>query len=249
MERANATIVATLTKFTMENKDDWDRLLPKAILAINISKQKTTGYSPFYLMFGYEPRIPPNEIHFGTIFEDFNRENQLDLLSHARGTALSNIISIHLSNKKKFDMRRLEYEFKPDDYVVYEWYKPTDTKLTSRYKGPFKIIRKIGSVCYEIQDIQKPTVKKIVHVQYIKPLHSLPDLHSFSAFSDDNTQNNDESFTHIIQRNQLEEQSDSVKIQDKSSNENNTIDSGKQYKQQYITTKGRKTYVPISYKL
>lgn len=249
VERANATIVATLTKFAMENKDDWDRLLPKAILAINISKQKTTGYSPFYLMFGYEPRIPPNEIHFGTIFEDFNRENQLDLLSHARGTALSNIISIHLSNKKKFDMRRLEYEFKPDDYVVYEWYKPTDTKLTSRYKGPFKIIRKIGSVCYEIQDIQKPTVKKIVHVQYIKPLHSLPDLHSFSAFSDDNTQNNDESFTHIIQRNQLEEQSDSVKIQDKSSNENNTIDSGKQYKQQYITTKGRKTYVPISYKL
>lgn len=194
MERANAVIVSTLTKFALNNAKEWDKLLPKAILSINISKQKTTGYSPFYLMHGYHPRIPPNEIHIGTLIEDSDRCHQLDLLTEARKLALERIENIHLYNKKKYDLRRLEHNFQEGSYVVYEWYKPTDTKLTPRFKGPFKILKKIGSVCYEIQDMNKPSVKKIVHTQFLKPLvtpHNL-DLISDISADDDNHYTNDD---------------------------------------------------------
>lgn len=160
VERANATIVSTLTKFVLENDKDWDKLLPKVVLAINTSKQKTTGYSPFYLLHGYEPRIPPKEIHFGTIIEDTQREHQLDLLLNARKSAQENIKKIQTNNKHRFDLSRLQHEFKFGDYVLYEWHKPTDTKLTPRYKGPYRIIKKLGSVCYEIEDLNKPTIQK-----------------------------------------------------------------------------------------
>lgn len=181
VERANATIISTLTKFALENNEEWDKLLPKVLLAINISKQKTTKYSPFYLLYGFQPRIPPNEIHFGTIFEDLDRFNQLDFLFQAREQALKNINEIHMYNKSRFDLRRLQDSFKENDYVLYEWYKPNDTKLTPRYKGPYKVIRKIGSVCYEIQDVCKPTVKKKVHVQFLKPMTPPHNLDSISG--------------------------------------------------------------------
>lgn len=181
VERANATMVSTLTKYALENKDDWDKLLPKVVLAINTSKQKSTGYSPFYLLHGYEPRIPPNEIHFGTIVEDVERKHQLDILFEDRKRALENIKKVHTLNKRRYDMKHIEDNFNPGDYVVYEWPKPSDTKISPRYKGPFKITKKIGSVCYEIEDLKKPAIKKVVHVKFLK---KLPYPHTLDVISD-----------------------------------------------------------------
>lgn len=263
VERANAYIISTLTKFALNNNTDWDKLLPKAILAINISKQKTTGHSPFYLMFGYHPRIPPNEIHFGTILEDIDRAHQLEFLTNARKTALQNINNVHEYNKKNFDLRRLQHNITDGSYVLYEWYKPTDNKLTPRYKGPFKVIRRVGSVCYEIQDVQKPEKKKIVHVQFLKILnnpHNL-DLISDLILCDNTIQNsipNDDQgddstsddYTCPDQNDDDDDQKD-----DSTSNiqtcHNHVDDQGNdtipgQYKR-FVTSRGRVTNVPNSW--
>ncbi|GFT45664.1 hypothetical protein TNCV_1055881 [Trichonephila clavipes] len=42
VERANGIIVSTLKKSTDQNPDDWDELLPNALLAINTTKQNST---------------------------------------------------------------------------------------------------------------------------------------------------------------------------------------------------------------
>ena len=60
-ERLNQTLQNILLKRVNENQDDWDVLLPAALFAIRTSKQKSTQYSPFQLMFGrcslYHPFI------------------------------------------------------------------------------------------------------------------------------------------------------------------------------------------------
>lgn len=184
VERANANIVSVLTKMAFEHKKDWDKLLPMAMLYINTAKQKTTGYSPFYLLHGYEPRITPNETEIGTVMSDIERNHQLDFLSEARKIALQNIETSNMKNKHRFDLRKLDHNFNINDYVMYEWPQATDNKLTARYKGPYQITKKIGSVCYELTNVQQPTKKKIAHVQFLKPLYPPPNLNPVSDISD-----------------------------------------------------------------
>lgn len=232
VERANATIISVLTKMALENNNDWDKLLPMVVLCINTAKQKTTGYSPFYLLHGYEPRISPEEISIGTILTDIEREHQLDFLLEARKIALQNIEKANMNNKARFDLRRLEHNFKEQDYVMYEWTQATDDKLTPRYKGPYQITKKIGSVCYEIRNVQQPTKKKIVHVQFLKPLSSPPDLVSVSDFlynvySDDQSQE----ITH-------DDSEDTQKALEPTNDEGRVP---------YTTKGGRRTRIPTTY--
>ena len=38
-------------------RDDWAHWLPVAEFAFNARQHSATGYSPFYLMYGYEPEF------------------------------------------------------------------------------------------------------------------------------------------------------------------------------------------------
>ena len=57
-ERANRTMEEILRSYVHPAADDWDLRLTAAEFAYNSSKQSTTGYSPFYVAYGYHPRNP-----------------------------------------------------------------------------------------------------------------------------------------------------------------------------------------------
>ena len=58
VERANCTIQNMLKTATNSQANDWENCLPKVCLAYNTSKHASTGYTPFYLMFGRQPHMP-----------------------------------------------------------------------------------------------------------------------------------------------------------------------------------------------
>ena len=41
-----------------ENPKDWEKMLPTVELVINSLPNQSTGFSPFYLNYGYEPVTP-----------------------------------------------------------------------------------------------------------------------------------------------------------------------------------------------
>ncbi|GFW21962.1 transposon Ty3-G Gag-Pol polyprotein [Trichonephila clavipes] len=168
VERANGIIVSTLKKLTDKNPDKWDELPPNALLAINTTKQNSTKKSPFYLLFGYEPRLP-RELHIGSFIDDTPHEDQLDLIL-ARAEAANNVYEVHLENKHRFHLHRRSYSFKAGDLVLYDWPKQGDHKLSPIFKGPFVIVRPVGAVCYEIKSrtLQKKYIK-VAHVQHLRP--------------------------------------------------------------------------------
>ena len=53
-ERANGIIGKIMNKMVSAHKTDWDRKLPSAVHAYNTSEKKTTGQSPFFLVFRQE---------------------------------------------------------------------------------------------------------------------------------------------------------------------------------------------------
>ena len=56
-ERFNKTLLNMLGTLELDKKKDWKRYLAPLVHAYNSTIHDTTGFSPYYLMFGREPRL------------------------------------------------------------------------------------------------------------------------------------------------------------------------------------------------
>ena len=84
-ERFNSTLLNMLGCLTQDQKADWKKYVPTVVHAYNATRHESTGFSPFFLMFGRHPRLPV-DIAMGIVPRDeidvdFTRclKNRLDV--------------------------------------------------------------------------------------------------------------------------------------------------------------------------
>ncbi|GFT21362.1 retrotransposable element Tf2 protein type 3 [Trichonephila clavipes] len=152
-ERVNQTLVAKLRcKVNSTTKTPWTKLLEQVTYEYNNSPHDVTGFPPAYLMFGTLPYDSP-------------LPNQVKLnyppIQQARQIAVNRTIKHHKINKQRYDRHYVDAKFKVGDLVLYQNFSyPNSSKLQSPYNGPFKVVRKLSNVTYEI-DKTKSIYRKI----------------------------------------------------------------------------------------
>jgi len=75
VERLNHTIISMLATVVNDVGGEWEEHLPRICFAYNTSEQESTGFTPFYLMFGRQARIPM-DLMFTTLVEEAKSVNQ-----------------------------------------------------------------------------------------------------------------------------------------------------------------------------
>lgn len=82
-ERFNRTLLSMLRTLDQEKKYSWKEYLNPLCQAYNATRQASTGYSPYFLMFGYNPRLPV-DVCLGVIPSNPSSEGPADYAAKLR---------------------------------------------------------------------------------------------------------------------------------------------------------------------
>ena len=181
VERFNHTLVNMLAMYTNEKQDDWDEWLPHVLFAYRAAKHASTGYSPFYMLHGFEPRYPI----------DVLKNDQLDYANSHEWVqhAVSSIKAAHAvaqQNLQNIDnklatiniSRKPLRVYHPGDLVLVFHPKGDEKlppKLQLKWRGPYEILRQRGPLTYTVRllpgaDVGKRRKRRMtINVLRIKP--------------------------------------------------------------------------------
>ncbi len=82
VESFNRTLVNMIRALSPDVKRDWPRRLQTLTFLYNCTRHESTGYAPFYLMFGRVPRLPV-DILFRSVLNDQNVVSYGQVCGHA----------------------------------------------------------------------------------------------------------------------------------------------------------------------
>jgi len=122
-ERFNQTLLSMLRSLPEEKKHKWSEYVPKVVHAYNCTKSDSTGYSPFYLLFGRSPRLPVDLI-FGPSLEEasITHTEYVDkwkfAMKEAYSLVLKNTSKSATSGKQQYDRKVRFSKLQPGDRVL-----------------------------------------------------------------------------------------------------------------------------------
>ena len=176
VERFNRTLQQMLSLFVNENRTDWDDHLPFLMMAYRSCIQESTKCTPNLLMLGREISLPIDVLAGRVIASESTHECPIhyvewirDALGRAYQYAFDNLELSVQKQKKHHDEKLKVRSFNVGDFV-WRWSLPkSKQKLCLGWNGPYKIVRKLSDVTYEIGSIESESFKKkIVHVDHLK---------------------------------------------------------------------------------
>jgi hypothetical protein len=159
-ERGHQDLKNIITKVSNGDPTKWVKILPLAEFIMNARISNSTGFSPFYLSHGVEPRLPGDEIpavppgHY-----DLNDEgdvaqlssNELAKLGQNRAAALQRLKVQALRMKKYYDEKVGASIPSWQIGDVVKMINHTRTRFKFRFIGPFYIVDKGPNNTYFLQ--------------------------------------------------------------------------------------------------
>lgn len=172
-ERANQTLEQYLRMYVDYAQDNWVELLPTAQFAHNSSKSATTGHTPFYANYGYEPTAYGEARKTESLSEQAREKaDRYVEMCQKLQEAISqrNQITQRNANKSRVEGPT----FREGDRVFLTRGKAIKTKrpsgkLDNVKLGPFEIKKVVGPVNYELCLPKSMRIHPVFHISRLEP--------------------------------------------------------------------------------
>lgn len=177
-ERVNRTLKRMIASYVDTNHGKWDQYLPEFRFAINSAVQETTGVTPAELQIGRKLTSPMDKILKGKIFSpDSPTYDVVQHLKQLKADVDENIRKAKLRQQKNYNKNRRILAFKPKQRVWVRNFPQSSAKvkftakLAKKWKGPYRVVRQLGPLNYQVvledtgQDI------RTVHVCNLKAFY------------------------------------------------------------------------------
>ena len=175
VERYNRTLAAMLTMYCEKQQNTWDEYLQQVMMAYRSSVHKSTSKTPNSMVFGREIVLPLQAVISTPVDEDPDQSltdtdqyisKLKNKLQENHEIARKCLKKSAIYQKRHYDLKAKKRSFVPGQAVwAYEPLRKVGvcTKLTSPWKGPYIIEKKIDDVTYRVKrSIRQPS--RIYHI-------------------------------------------------------------------------------------
>lgn len=167
-----------LSMYIKPDHTNWDQILPFVTFAYNTAIQRTTSYSPFFLVFG---RSPSFFIDTAFLFAPVSpvtpfSDQFISRVNHCRHLARIHTEATQQERKAHYDAQHRNIEFHPGEEVLL--CTPIRSpglceKFLSRYIGPYTVIEQSSPVNYRVSPAvasndRRRRGSEVVHVSRMK---------------------------------------------------------------------------------
>ena len=178
IERMNRILLKMLAKCIDEDHTNWSVDLPYVLMAYRSSVHESSGFTPHYLVFGHELSLPLDLMYrsppFTTTIDVHDWVSQKEKAFHQtyelvrRNATAQQRRRNNLYNKRVHGRTYKEGEHVLLHYPVVQFGK--SLKLSSFWRGPYKILNCLNDVNYEIKELT-PGKVQVVHYDRVKRYH------------------------------------------------------------------------------
>ena len=175
VERFNGMLGKMLTQYLYGKPVTlWDEYLHQALFAVRIRIHSVSKHSPFFLLYGVDPRLPgdPNEPELSD-----NQEARLEGII-ARHAAANEARLVHnkalVERAIKARIVRDQILKKDEDIPVGTYVLVRDEsplKFKSKWFGPYKVVLAAPIGTYALQDAYGKVLKSLIHGNRLMQLH------------------------------------------------------------------------------
>ncbi len=174
VERFNRTLKTMIRKFVHEDAKNWDKWLEPVLFAVREVPQASTGFSPFELLYGRQPRgvldILRETWEEGPSESKNEIQHVLDLRTklHTLGQlSMENLLQAQDKQSRLYNRGARLRNFTPGDKVLV--LLPTSSsKLLAKWQGPFEVTRQVGDLNYEVVRTDRSGARQIYHLNLLK---------------------------------------------------------------------------------
>ncbi|XP_026156435.1 uncharacterized protein LOC113126568 isoform X2 [Mastacembelus armatus] len=160
-------------------KSRWKEHLNKVVHAYNSTVNESTGFSPFFLLFGREPTLPI-DLRFPKRVEE-RRESQAgyaekwrEVMQEAYAIAMQNMKKSARRGQKNYNQRTWSSALKPGDHVLVRNLTPRGGpgKLRSYWEDAVHVVKEKkgpGSPVYVVEPLLGSGRKRVLHRNLLLP--------------------------------------------------------------------------------
>ncbi|CAB3979307.1 retrotransposable element [Paramuricea clavata] len=190
-ERFNQTLVNAIVRIINEDQDNWEDNLDSILFCYRSSKNNSTNFSPFFLMYGREPKLPIELAVEGSprcdnqdstqVSLDTKVEQLLKLKKSVHDLAMENIRKAQDRQKRNYDKKHDSTKLlKVGNLVLVKNMHNLDRKgwkMDTRWLRPYMITAHIGKGRYKLlsQESGKHLAKMINSSRLKKYIRRNPD--------------------------------------------------------------------------